>query len=186
MRRWPRLRRSRLLRRDEGQALVEFALVAPVLILILFGIIDFGRALNYLNAETNLANVGARYASVIGTQSSNPICPACPSATYGCTSGSASPTLFAYVQCQAQIDSNALASGMTVCLSDQTSSGSYTSGDAVQVTVTYPYNYLSMIAKVSNKTTVTLTSSATMMLESTASTSSWITNSNGATGNSCS
>ena len=40
--------RFRGFRRDErGTALVEFALIAPLLFLLLFGIIDFGRALNY-------------------------------------------------------------------------------------------------------------------------------------------
>ena len=54
-----------LLRRSErGTALVEFALVAPLLFLLIFGIIDFGRALNYYNQVTQLAGQGARAASV--------------------------------------------------------------------------------------------------------------------------
>jgi Flp pilus assembly protein TadG len=53
------------LRRDQrGQALVEFALVALPLFLILFGIIDFARALNYYNDLTQLAGQGARAAAV--------------------------------------------------------------------------------------------------------------------------
>jgi hypothetical protein len=52
-------------RRDErGTALVEFALIAPLLFLLLFGIIDFGRALNYYNQVTQLAGQGARAAVV--------------------------------------------------------------------------------------------------------------------------
>ena len=64
--RHPRPRgRSRGLRRDErGTALVEFALIAPLLFLLLFGIIDFGRALNYYNQVTQLAGQGARAAVV--------------------------------------------------------------------------------------------------------------------------
>lgn len=55
----------RVLRRDErGQALVEFALVALPLFLIIFGIIDFARALNYYNDLTQLAGQGARAAAV--------------------------------------------------------------------------------------------------------------------------
>jgi Flp pilus assembly protein TadG len=54
-----------LLRRSErGTALVEFALVAPLLFLLIFGIIDFGRALNYYNQITQLAGQGARAAAV--------------------------------------------------------------------------------------------------------------------------
>lgn len=54
-----------MLRRSErGTALVEFALIAPLLFLLLFGIIDFGRALNYYNQITQLAGQGARAAAV--------------------------------------------------------------------------------------------------------------------------
>ena len=62
----PRLRgRLRGFRRDErGTALVEFALIAPLLFLLLFGIIDFGRALDYYNQVTQLAGQGARAAAV--------------------------------------------------------------------------------------------------------------------------
>ena len=57
--------RLRLLRRDQrGTALVEFALIAPLLFLLLFGIIDFGRALDYYNQLTQLAGQGARAAAV--------------------------------------------------------------------------------------------------------------------------
>lgn len=64
--RLPRPRgRFRACRRDErGTALVEFALIAPLLFLLLFGIIDFGRALNYYNQVTQLAGQGARAAVV--------------------------------------------------------------------------------------------------------------------------
>lgn len=49
---------------QDGQALVELALVLPVLLLIVMGILWFGRALNYTQDETRLANVAARYAAV--------------------------------------------------------------------------------------------------------------------------
>jgi Flp pilus assembly protein TadG len=44
--------------------MVEFALVLPVLLLIVTGILWFGRALNYSQDETRMANVAARYAAV--------------------------------------------------------------------------------------------------------------------------
>jgi len=49
---------------ERGTALVEFALIAPLLFLLIFGIIDFGRALNYYNETTQLAGQGARAAAV--------------------------------------------------------------------------------------------------------------------------
>jgi TadE-like protein len=52
------------MRNERGTALVEFALIAPFLFLVLFGIIDFGRALNYYNQVTQLAGQGARAAQV--------------------------------------------------------------------------------------------------------------------------
>lgn len=49
---------------ESGTALVEFALVLPILMLVVMGILWFGRALNYSQDETHLANVAARYAAV--------------------------------------------------------------------------------------------------------------------------
>ena len=49
-------------RRERSQALVEFALVAPVLLLLSFGIIDFGRALYFYVTIGNSAREVARYA----------------------------------------------------------------------------------------------------------------------------
>jgi Flp pilus assembly protein TadG len=54
----------RRLERQEGQALVEFALILPILMFILLGILDFGRAMNYTNNLTQLAAEGARSAAV--------------------------------------------------------------------------------------------------------------------------
>ena len=51
-------------RSSRGQSLVEFAIVLPVILLIVLGIIDFGRAYNYKNDETSLANQALRYAEV--------------------------------------------------------------------------------------------------------------------------
>jgi hypothetical protein len=51
-------------RQESGTAVVEFALVSIPLFLIVFGIVDFGRALNYYNNLTQLAGQGARAAAV--------------------------------------------------------------------------------------------------------------------------
>lgn len=55
---------GRLRREERGTAVVEFAIVALPLFLIVFGILDFGRALNYYNDMTQLAGQGARAAAV--------------------------------------------------------------------------------------------------------------------------
>jgi len=56
---------ARILASDErGQALPEFALVLLPLLVLLFGIVEFGLALNTQNDQTHLANEVARYAIV--------------------------------------------------------------------------------------------------------------------------
>lgn len=46
--------------RESGAALVEFAIIAPLLLLLVFGIIEFGRAYNAQNSLTHAAREGAR------------------------------------------------------------------------------------------------------------------------------
>jgi Flp pilus assembly protein TadG len=56
-------------RRESGQALVEFALVLPILMLLVMGIIDFGFAFNQWNTAQNAAREGARIAAVSRSES---------------------------------------------------------------------------------------------------------------------
>lgn len=53
--------------RDDGAAAVEFALVLPILLLVVFGIIDFGRAWNMQLALTQGAREGVRVSALGGT-----------------------------------------------------------------------------------------------------------------------
>jgi Flp pilus assembly protein TadG len=50
--------------REEGTALAEFAIVLPVLLLILMGIVYFGRYISYANDENQLASSAARWAAL--------------------------------------------------------------------------------------------------------------------------
>jgi Flp pilus assembly protein TadG len=62
------LPRSRvaLFKRDErGAAMVEFAIVAPLLFVLVFGIIDYGRYFYWYARVTNAAREGARAGSVM-------------------------------------------------------------------------------------------------------------------------
>lgn len=52
---------ARFRRSDAGQALVEFALVMPIVLLMLVGIIEFGRAWNVQQVMTDAAREGARH-----------------------------------------------------------------------------------------------------------------------------
>lgn len=49
---------------NKGAALVEMAIILPLLLLIVFGIFEFGRAMVITNSLTNAAREGARRAAV--------------------------------------------------------------------------------------------------------------------------
>jgi Flp pilus assembly protein TadG len=51
-------------RRQDGQSLVEFALVFPIIALLVFGFVDVGRAVFTYNTVTNAAREAARVAAV--------------------------------------------------------------------------------------------------------------------------
>jgi Flp pilus assembly protein TadG len=53
-----------LRRRESGQTLVEFALVLPVLCMVLFGIIQFGITFNAYITLTNATRAGARQGAI--------------------------------------------------------------------------------------------------------------------------
>jgi Flp pilus assembly protein TadG len=62
----PRIARgaARRGRRSRGQALVEFAFVFPIIVVLAFGFIDVGRAVFGYNTLTNAAREAARVAAV--------------------------------------------------------------------------------------------------------------------------
>jgi Flp pilus assembly protein TadG len=123
---------------DRGGALLEFALVLPILLAVVFGIAQFGFAFNSANDETHIANEVARYATV----NENP----------------SSKTLQEWGKSQA--DSNAL-SGQTVCISFP--NGTHNIGDPVLVTVSGSINWFPILHLKVTSTTVTGT--AYMRLE---------------------
>ncbi len=102
-----RRRAVRRARRDRGAVAVEFALLFPLLLLLIFGIIDFGRAINAQITLTQAARTGARLASVgaanvsTATQSAavglSPVsvtvsdCPAGTTSGSGCTTVTTCP-----------------------------------------------------------------------------------------------
>jgi Flp pilus assembly protein TadG len=135
---------------DDGVALVEFALILPVLALMLFGMLDFGKAFNYWIDETHLANEGARWAAV----DKNP---------------ASSGTLQTYIRQQATTaelrngGSASLANPVRVCI--EFPNGSSNVGDPVRVALTATYRWLGFIASQTSLTETTITGSATMRLE---------------------
>jgi Flp pilus assembly protein TadG len=146
-------KRIESLRREDGQALVELAIVIPVVLLFLFAIIDFGLALNTKNSDTNLANLAAREVSVIGT-GANPKC-----------NGTTESTLTKWVTCIAP------ASGTTapsICVADTagaTPSSTYAAGDPIEVKVTSSFGWVKLLTGQVSTLKSTIGGSATMRME---------------------
>jgi TadE-like protein len=111
-------------RSERGTALVEFALVLPVLSILLFGMLDLGKAFNYWIDETHLASEGARWAAV----DKNP-------------GASAGQTLQQYIQSQADTRELRGAARVSICFPQGTSKF----GDPVKVIVTDDYSFLGVL-----------------------------------------
>lgn len=168
-------------RGEDGQALVELALVVPLLLFIIFAIIDFGLAINQYNNTTNLANLGARATSVLSNSSTNPSC------TY---KGTTYTTLVGYLDCQGAVQGTLNQVNVTVC--DPTSATNFTTGDTLQVKVVSSFNWLSIltggIGKIGGLTSLptSISSTASMREEGTltnATSSSWLSTSSQAAPN---
>lgn len=63
-----RLRYAQQRRKERGQSMTEFALVLPILLLLIFGVIDFGRLLFLYVQVSNGAREAARYGSLVGLE----------------------------------------------------------------------------------------------------------------------
>ena len=83
-----RARRRLAWSREDGQSLVEFALMLPVLLLILTGIIKFGLMFNNYITLTDAARSGARALALDRGMQGNPCAPAIQQAL-----GTATPAL---------------------------------------------------------------------------------------------
>ena len=145
------LRQLRSLRRNEsGQALVEFALILPLLLVIAFAVLDFGKAYNYWIDSTHLSATGARWAAV----NKNPG----PGATLQDSIRENADT--------AELrdgGTDAVPAAMQVCISFP--DGTSNVGDPVQVTVSADYNFLNFLQVQTGVTSKTITGSSTMRLE---------------------
>ena len=169
-----------LLEDQGGQAVTEFALVVPLLLVLLFAIFDFGRAVFYWNDENHVANLGARYAAV----SNVPATGTWPS----CGTPAPPDTLAGYVWCEANADTtsptngspgltatngatnqsqanNGVASGVCVTVSAPGGATAPTAGTPLTVTVAGQYNYLPFSFAGGSLFQGTIKGTATMRLE---------------------
>jgi len=71
--------------RGAGQAMVEFALIAPILLLLIGASVDLGRGMLIYNLLSGAARETARMASVEDNSGSNTLAPACTSLATPCS-----------------------------------------------------------------------------------------------------
>jgi len=157
-------RRRGRLAKQRGAALVELAIVLPLVMVMLLGMLDFGQAFNSWIDETHLSNMGARLAAV------NYKAPTC-------TGANQTTCLAQYIQQKA--DLNVLQTGRSgdayapaqnaaqVCISFPPVTGHTAPlvGDPVQVTVTVNYRWLKYVSTKLNLGTTTIRGKAAMRLE---------------------
>jgi Flp pilus assembly protein TadG len=138
-------RRAR--RGERGQTMVEFALIVPLMLVIVFGIVDFGRAYSVWVTITNAAREGARYGITNPTDTSG------ITSSVKKASGSYNDT--------------------HLTVSTPTCSTACTSGNSITVTANYSLSLITPVAglvkfivpSIKIKSTWTLTSSSTMRIE---------------------
>ena len=141
---------------QRGASMVEFTIVATALLLVMFGILEFGRVMYTYHTVSNAARIGARWAMVRGS---------------GCSvidhCGASSSDISNYVQSVVpMVDSGSMTitaswSNSTDPSTDCAAGGTNDPGHLVCVTVSYPFNFA--LPFVSNSA-LTLTSTSKMVI----------------------
>ena len=153
--------RTLLRRGEQGQSLVEFALIAPMLLLLATGIMVFGQAMNNYLQLTNAVSIGARTLAVSAGVALDP-----------CAVGStaiqnAAPRLKTANLTYSFTLNGVAYNNQSTCSSSSTTTGAagnLASGTTVTVTATYPLN-LAVFGKVFSQNNAVLSSSATELVQ---------------------
>jgi len=167
--------------RGRGQALVEFAIIIPLFLVLLMGILDFGRVVWATTSLASSAREAARYAIVHGGSATD-LCPAGPPGPDSLRSDTTPPSVVASASCpypspsrQSIIDAAttaALAGGsnltVAVCYgvgcsgSTDTAGATNARGQSVTVTVTSTVNLVT--PGLLGRPSYNLSGSATMLV----------------------
>jgi Flp pilus assembly protein TadG len=158
-------------RAEQGQATVEFAIILPLLLLLIVGLIQFGKAFNYWLSLNHIANETARWAAVDKLPPTN--------------TTPQIPDFQSYAVNQAQnVELRDLildkARGGGVCLYFKGAGDSPTIGDAATVEVSAPFN-LPLVSDLAGWQ-IQLTGRSTVRLEQRVSDPGWDKGSCGAPG----
>ena len=141
-----RQRKKRNAEGERGSELIEFALVFPLLLMVVLAIVDFGFMFQRYEVVTNAAREGARIAVLAGYSSSD---------------------------IQTRVESYASAGGLpiapTVAVTNTSITAGTTTWPAKTVSVAYPHQYVFLGGIASwfggSFTSVTLTATSTMRTE---------------------
>lgn len=153
-------RPGRRLRSERGTAVVEFALIAPLLFLLVGGIIDFARAMNYYNDMTQLAGQGVRSAIVAAN----------PDGTGPSTATSVQCQLVNNYTSSDELKGSTSSNGIQVKIFDPSAPGSGTAnpiaGQPLTVQTSFDFNFIVPLVKIAVPGAfLHLTTSSTMRVE---------------------
>jgi Flp pilus assembly protein TadG len=152
------VQRASRARDQHGAAVVEFALIAPLLIMLVFGIIDYGYMLNRDTMLNNAVRDGARVASLDGSYSE--IVSSVTSELQSVGIPTTSPTTTITVDC-IKVDGTACAVNGVAATYDAAA----VSGSTAIVKVTYKHSWLTPVLGVVGSSSVTLSQETRMRVE---------------------
>jgi Flp pilus assembly protein TadG len=115
-----------------GAAAVEFAIVAPVLLLLIFGAIDLGRTIMVLDLLSHAARIGCRVGALPGNGNNQIKNAVSVALTDSGITGAPDPAI------------DVLPQGSSTWVSPG-DAGTASSGDAVRVTVSVPYSQVTWV-----------------------------------------
>ena len=130
--------RNRSLKREKGQALVEFAMILPLLLLLLLGMVEFARVFNAGLVVTHCSREGARLAV---------------------TGGSDTLIINRAIASAPSLDSSLLEVTVTPIEADRAR------GQEVRVLVRYPVPMVAPVISIITGETVTVQSATVMRME---------------------
>ena len=129
-------------KKEEGAGLVEFAILAPLFVMLLFGLLEFGLAIYNKGVITNASREGARFGVVYAT----------PRKTQG--------------EIVARVQEYLTKAGFTDTANINVTGAQSSSGNPLSVTVTYPYQFQVLPNFVANFTgSPNLTANTVMLME---------------------
>jgi Flp pilus assembly protein TadG len=147
--------RGSLLREDRAQALVETALVLPLLLLVIVGLFDVGRAIWLSNTLATAVREGTRYGVVHGALSGSPTGPGAASYT--------PPDTDTTITAQVRNYASGVPNNLTVL--STWPDGNANRGSRIVVTATFPFTPILSQVFLGGGLGITLRSSSTLVIE---------------------